>query len=191
MYKTADHTALLIVDMINDLSFPGGEKLAPPATLAARHIRALKDQLQPSGVPVIYANDNFGKWRSDISEEIDRVRDSGSRGRALLEYLVPTCEDYVVLKPRHSAFFATPLDTLLNELQVNRLILTGIATDSCILFSAYDAYMRGYQLWIPEDCTAAESEESCESALRLAARVLGADTASSLTGQFTEPELPF
>lgn len=189
MFTTFDHTALLIIDMINDFSFSGGERLVSPATVAARHIRALKDQLLPFGVPVIFANDNFGKWRSASNEEIERV--GHSPGRAVLDYLTPTPTDYVVLKPRHSVFFATPMDILLKSLHIRRLILTGITTDSCVLFSAYDAYMREYELWIPEDCTAAGTEAARDHALALAGRVLKASTTGSVPDSSLEPELPF
>jgi nicotinamidase-related amidase len=81
-----------------------------------------------------------------------------------------------VLKPRHSAFFGTPLEFLLDELAVNQLILTGLSTDSCIMFTAHDGYLRKYDLWIPRDCVAAEKDDYQDAALEHMERTMKAAT---------------
>jgi nicotinamidase-related amidase len=151
---TAD-VALLIIDMINDMEFEGGEQLLAHALPVARQIATLKRQAREANIPVIYANDNFGRWRSDFRQVVDHCLSAPVRGAPVARLVVPDPDDYFVLKPKHSAFFSTTLETLLRYLNAKKLILTGIATDSCVLFTAHDAYMRDYELYVPEDCVAA------------------------------------
>ncbi|MBD2754019.1 cysteine hydrolase family protein [Spirosoma validum] len=171
--------ALLIIDMINDLEFPGGDELAEPARVAAEHIAVLKRRAKALGIPVIYVNDNFGRWRSDFKEAVDHVRNDGVRGEFLASILSPESDDYVVLKPKHSSFYVTTLDTLLVYLQTKHLILTGMTTDSCILFTANDAYMRDFNISIPSDCVAAIKPTYTNDALAYMKRLLGADVTPS------------
>ena len=172
-------TALLIIDVINDLEFAGGEALLQHAVPMAKHIATLKRQVKRVRIPVIYANDNFGRWRSDFHRLVRHVRDNDCRGRPLVDLLVPEEDDYCVLKPKHSGFFHTTLDLLLKYLQVTTLIITGIQTHICVLFTANDAYIRDLELMIPSDCVAAEQREDHEYALRLMRQVLKADTRPS------------
>ena len=171
--------ALLIIDMINDLEFPDGERFLKPSVKAAKQIAALKRRAKALAMPVIYVNDNFGRWRSDFKEVVEHCMNDGVRGQPLAERLYPASDDYFVLKPKHSAFFATTLDTLLDYLKVNHLILTGISADICILFSAKDAYMREFALSVPGDCLAADTPAHTKMALTYMQRVLGADTTPS------------
>lgn len=166
--------ALMIIDMINDLEFDGGERLEQRAIEAARRTAALRTRCQEAGVPVIYANDNFGRWRSDFRQVVDRVLHDGVRGQPLAELLEPAGNDYFVLKPKHSAFFETTLETLLRYLGVRRLILTGITGDICVKLTANDAYMRDYEILIPVDCTASIDPDENEHALAYCERVLKA-----------------
>jgi nicotinamidase-related amidase len=171
--------ALLLVDMINDLEFEDGEKLLAPALEAARRTAALKRRARDAGIPVIYANDNFGRWRSDFRQVVEHVLHDGVRGQPLAEILAPDADDYFVLKPKHSAFFATTLDTLLSYLGARRLVIAGFATDICVLFTANDAYMRDFALHVPADCVAANSAAQTAEALDFMARVLKVDTTAS------------
>ena len=171
--------ALLVIDMINDLEFEDGERIEHAAIAAAERIHALKERCKAAGVPVIYANDNFGRWRSDFRQVVDRVLHDGVRGRPLVELLEPDEDDYFVLKPKHSAFFETTLETLLRYLGVRRLILTGITGDICVKLTANDAYMRDYEILIPVDCTASIDADENEHALRYCERVLKAELVSS------------
>lgn len=171
--------ALLIIDMINDLEFPGGDEFLEPVKRVAESICALKQRVKEQNIPVIYANDNFGRWRSDFNEVVEHVLTDGVRGRYLAEVLKPEKDDYFVLKPKNSAFYETTLDMLLTYLKVKHLILTGVSTDSCVLFSANDAYMRDIKLSIPADCVASIKPAHTQDALAYMNRVLKADTTPS------------
>ncbi len=164
--------ALLIIDYINDLEFEGGDRLQQPAIEAAERTARLRQRCRAAGIPVIYANDNFGRWRSDFRQVVERVLHDGVRGQRLAELLMPEADDYFVLKPKHSAFFETTLETLLRYLGVQRLVLTGIAGDICVKLTANDAYMRDYAMWIPADCTASIDPQENEHALAYCERVL-------------------
>lgn len=168
-------SVLLIVDFINPLDFEGSENIADSAVQAARQTAALRRRLSATGVRSVYANDNYGLWASDFKSLWQRCAGLGGAPGQIAKLVSPRVKDYAVLKPRHSAFYATPLDILLQQLHCKRLIVTGLAADSCILFSAMDAYLRGYSLWIPQDCVAAESVDARDKALELMARTLKAD----------------
>lgn len=150
--------ALLIIDVINDLDFPGGENVLPWALRAAPRIASVRAAARASGVPVIYANDNFGHWRSTFGDVFKYCTRPSARGREVSRKLKPTRDDYFILKPRHSAFFATSLVPLLDSLKTKRVIFAGMATNLCVLFSAHDAHMHGYELVVLSDCCAAESD---------------------------------
>ncbi len=152
--------ALLIIDMISAWDFPNAGRLAAAAAAIAPRIAAFKQRCEAAGVPAIYVNDNHGYWRSDFGQLVllSMQKDNGP-GRRIVEALRPGPDDYSVLKPKHSAFFATPLDLLLRHLRVNSLVLTGVATDQCIVMSATDARMRDYEVVVPQDCVAAPTAE--------------------------------
>lgn len=171
--------ALLMIDVINDLEFDDGDKLLQFALPMSERLAKLKQYFCQAGLPVIYANDNFGRWKSDFRFQVEHCLDSNVRGKPIVEQLKPIDDDYFVLKPKHSAFFATTLDVLLEHLRIERLIITGMATDICVLFTGNDAYMRDYQVAVPSDCVAANTQEQSAAALRLMQRVLKADTRDS------------
>jgi nicotinamidase-related amidase len=172
-------TALLLVDVINDMDFPGSETLVRQAEPMARRLVALKKRAAAAGIPSIYINDNFGKWRSDFRRLVDHCTHDGVPGREVARILQPSEDDYFVLKPKHSAFYDTTLDTLLGYLQTDTVILTGISGNICVLFSANDAYMRDLQLYVPSDCTVSNTKEDNDYALNQMRTVLKADTTSS------------
>ena len=167
--------ALLLIDVINDLEFPGSELLTEQVMAIAENIAALKRAARQSGIPVIYVNDNFGKWRSDFSKLIAHCLEDDVRGRPLVQLLQPDQEDYFVLKPKHSGFFSTTLDTLLAYLQTKTIILAGIAGNICVLFTAHDAFMRDFHLIIPSDCVASNTPEENRYALEHMCKVLQAN----------------
>jgi nicotinamidase-related amidase len=171
--------ALILIDLINDLEFEGGRKLLKPAVRAAAAIAKLKQKARAQGVPVIYANDNFGRWRSDFRETVKHVLEDGVRGQPLAELLQPEHDDYFVLKTKHSAFYATTLELLLQYLKAKRVILTGVSGDMCVLFTAADAYMRDLEILVPEDCIASVSAVENRKALQYMKRVFRADTRAS------------
>jgi len=171
--------ALLLIDWINDLEFDSAEKLFPVAFAAARATASLRRRAKQAGVPVIYCNDNFGKWRSDFRTLLEHCLNDDVRGRPIAELLAPDEHDYFVLKPKHSGFHSTSLDVLLAHLGASTLILTGIAGNFCVLFTAQDAYMRDFKLVVPRDCTASEEESDNRHALEHMAKVCKADTGPS------------
>ena len=171
--------ALLLIDWINDLEFDGGDKLLPPALAAAKATAALRRRAKQAGVPVIYCNDNFGRWRSDFRSLLEHVLGDEVRGQPIAKLLAPDEQDYFVLKPKHSGFHSTTLDVLLNHLGADTLILTGIAGNFCVLFTAQDAYMRDFHLIVPRDCLASEQDADNRHALEHMAKICKADTGAS------------
>lgn len=169
--------ALLLIDVINDFEFPGGDRLARQARPLATHLAELRAKARAANVPCIYANDNFGRWRSDFSAQVGHCLHDGVRGEFLAAALRPAPEDYFVLKPKHSAFYQTCLELLLRHLGVKTLVIAGIATDNCVLFSASDAFLRGHQVLIAEDGCAALTASAHKQALEHMRRVLKADHA--------------
>ncbi|MBS7456984.1 cysteine hydrolase family protein [Coralloluteibacterium stylophorae] len=151
------HTALVVIDMIGDFAFPGGAALARRAQPVAHAIADLKRRLGRHGVPTIYANDNYGHWRSDFRDIVARCGGADSLGAPVVDALRPTSEDYFVIKPRHSAFYGSPLEMLLDSLDVRVLVLAGMAGDRCVLATAADAHMRGFRMLAPADCVLSES----------------------------------
>src|SRR4026208_506917 len=170
--------ALLLIDVINDFDFPEADQLSKHARPMARNLLRLKRRAQKAGVPVVYVNDNFGRWKSDFRRTVEHCARHGP-GREVVELLRPEENDYFVLKPKHSGFFSTTLETLLRYLETQGLILTGIAGNFCVLFTANDAYMRDFNLFVPLDCTVSNSKKENDSALALMRKFLKADTRSS------------
>ncbi|MBL8286545.1 MAG: cysteine hydrolase [Rubrivivax sp.] len=171
---------LLLVDFINPLNFAGAERLAPRAVAAATACARLRRRVRRQGLQTIYANDNYGVWRADFADLWRRCSRAPGAPGAVARTLRPLAGDCTLLKPRHSAFHGTALDLLLRQLACRRLIVTGLAADSCVLFTAMDAYLRGYELWVPEDCTAAETAEDERAALAQMQRVLKAHTRAAI-----------
>jgi nicotinamidase-related amidase len=179
--------ALLLIDVINDLDFPEGEQLLKFAEPMAARISALARRARKVGVPVVYVNDNFGRWRSDFKAHVGHCLKDGGRGASIVRLLQPEKTDYFVLKPKHSGFFSTTLDTLLEYLDVETVILTGIAANICVLFTANDAYMRDLKLIVPSDCVASNTQELNDYALMQMETVLKADVRSE--AELTTEEL--
>ena len=171
--------ALLIVDMISDWTFPDAGKLLPPSAAVAPQIAAFKARCRRAGVPVIYANDNRGQWRSDFRDVVQHSLAAGGQGARITELLLPDEDDYFVLKPKHSAFFATPMELLLRHLQARRLILTGVASDQCVVMTAEDARMRDYEVVVPQDCVASQTPARNRRALAHFEEVMDIRTTAS------------
>ena len=172
-------TVLLLVDVINDFDFPQGRDLLRFAVPAARRILALKKRLRARGIPTVYVNDNFGRWQSDFKKQVEKCVSEESIGAPVARLLIPGENDYFVLKPKHSAFFSTSLDVLLEYLGAKKLIVTGFAGDICVLFTANDAYMRDYELIVPSDCVASETAAANKNACQQMKRFLKADVRPS------------
>jgi nicotinamidase-related amidase len=169
--------ALLIVDVINDFNFPEAKQLLRYAPAMARKLAKLKARAKKAGIPVVYVNDNFGRWRSDLRSLVEHCL--AGKGPEIVHLLRPEEDDYFVLKPKHSGFFSSTLETLLQYLEAEELIITGIAGNYCVLFTANDAYMRDYKLLVPADCTVSNTARENRDALNLMRKYLKADTRPS------------
>lgn len=182
-------TALLILDLISDFAFDDGAKIARAAVPVAKRIARLKVRAKAARVPVIYVNDGLGRWRSDFPGLVRHCSREASRGAPIVEAIAPAADDYCVLKPKHSGFYATPLETLLDFIGAKRLILTGVSSHQCVLFTANDAYVRDLALSIPRDCISARNRRDTGLALEYFTRVLGADVRASTALRFGRSRL--
>lgn len=172
--QPGNKTALLIIDMINPFDFEGGDAVRRAAEPVARTLAALRQAADAADVPTIYVNDNFGQWHSEKSRLVEHARPSLADGA-----IEPRERDYFIIKPQFSGFYSTNLAVLLPKLGVRRLILTGVATEICVLFTAGDAHMRDYALWVPEDGVVAIDPDQGAGALAIMRSVIGAETAST------------
>jgi nicotinamidase-related amidase len=171
---------LLLIDYINPLNFPGAEKLAKPALAAARATARLRDAMVAEKVQVIHANDNYGVWQSDFQSLVAQCCARDDTSGEIARLIAPGPRDITLLKPRHSAFFCSALELLLKEMGARELILTGLATDICVQMTAADAFLRGYErIWVPSDCTAAETTKAKTASLAYMRDVLKCDVRSS------------
>ena len=178
------NTALLILDMLSEFRFPDARSILPAAVRIAPRIARLRAHAHAVGLPVIYVNDTRGKWESDQGAFVRRCRAAGARGSDIARQLEPAPEDYFIFKPRHSAFYATPLTELLETLGAVNLILTGLTSHQCVLFSAADAYVRKFRLIVPQDCIGAPTAAHNRHALFVLEESLAARTPLSASLRF-------
>ncbi len=176
-----DHasTALLLIDVINDFEFENGERLLELALPVGKQIAKLKAAAKKAGIPVLYVNDNFGKWQSDLNKIVAHCLEDGVAGEPFVRLVLPDEDDYFVLKPKHSGFYCTSLELVLEHVGATNLILAGIAGNNCVLFTANDAYMRDFKIFVPADCVVSETEEENQYALKQMKKVLKADVRES------------
>ncbi len=176
--------ALLLIDVINDFDFPESDAMLPTAVEAARRIAELKERAETAGIPAIYVNDNFGRWRSDFKAQIEHCLSPKSKGKEIVRQLIPKSDDYFVLKPKHSGFYSTNLELLLEHLEIDTLILTGFAGNICVMFTANDAYMRNYKWLSPKIARLQTRTKKNRFAFRQMQQLLKANTSSSITLEF-------
>ncbi|WP_421382483.1 isochorismatase family cysteine hydrolase [Bacillus salacetis] len=170
-------SALLIIDILNPFDFDHGDTLANHTEKIVEPLQTLRSSCRQSRVPVIYINDHYNLWQADLKKIYEKCLNDASR--PVIEPLKPGEEDYFLIKPKHSAFYGTALNTLLHTLKVETLILSGIAGNICVLFTANDAYMREFNLVIPQDCIASVSEDDNQYALEMMRNVLKAEIVDS------------
>jgi nicotinamidase-related amidase len=163
---------LLLIDFINPLDFPGAEKLAPPALPAARAAARLRERFDREQAAVVYANDNYGVWQSDFHSLVAQCISRDDTSGEIARLLAPRATDITLLKPRHSAFYGSPLELLLKQMGAQELVLCGLATDMCVQMTAADAFLRGFSVWVPSDCTAAETPAAKAASLKYMREVL-------------------
>ena len=172
MNHQLSQTAVLFIDLINHFNFDGGDNLFQHTKEIAPNLKKLKNFAKKHELPIIYVNDHYKLWETDSNLLIEHCWNEKSR--ELLEPLKPEKGDYFLIKPQHSAFFQTPLQSLLEDLGRRRLIMAGIAGDICILFTGQDAYMQQYDMWIPKNCMASETKTGNDHALTLMKDVMNA-----------------
>jgi len=180
--RRRNKTALLLVDFINLFDFYGASKLASRAVTAARRTAVLKERARALDIPRIYINDNFGDWARPFDRLVVECLAQKGPSATIAAALQPGAGDVAILKPRHSAFYGTPLDFILDEYGISRLILTGIAADSCVVATALDAHVRQFKLRIPCDCVAADTLAHERAVLTHMQRTLRADIRPSRQG---------
>jgi nicotinamidase-related amidase len=164
--------ALLLVDLINHFDHADGDRLLRSFRTRVAGMQLAIEHARDSGVPVIYVNDNAGRWDSDSRALVRSAVEEG-RGGELIGLLVPRDEDRFVLKPRYSAFDHTPLAILLAELKIERLLLAGAATEGCVVQTAIDARELGFKVTILSDACATNDEHLESIALQYAEQVGG------------------
>jgi nicotinamidase-related amidase len=177
--------ALLLIDVLTTFQFPDGDAILQGALTIRDSLVRLKARARKVGIPVLYVNDNFGDWRSE--KEVLMGRCLEAKGAQFVKPLLPDSEDYFVLKPMHSAFYMTPLEVLLKHLEVETLILTGLTSNSCITITAHDANMRGFDIYIPPDCSCARNAEEHKQALAQLEAMAGANLKRSTLLKLPSP----
>lgn len=182
--KKAKGQVILVIDMINDFKFPDGRKLAKQAVKIATPLSQLLHRARQAKIPIVYVNDNFGQWRSDLNAQIKHCKTNSELARPILDQVLPAKGDYYVLKPKHSGFYASPLALLLENFHAKTLILTGISTESCVLFTANDAYVRDYDIVVASDCVASIKPQAKTRALQQMEEALHARVVKSSSLRF-------
>jgi nicotinamidase-related amidase len=175
----------LLIDVINPFDFPGGAAFARRAIRVARAIARLRERATKAGLPVLYVNDNLGRWRSDIDALVDLCARPNQPGAPVVELLRPRPIDYVVLKSTLSGFYQTPLEAMLRLGGVRTVVLTGFAADNCVLLTAADAYMRDFRVVVARDCVGAKTPDALGRAFKAMIELFRARVVASTHLRFT------
>jgi len=170
-------TALVVIDMLNTYEHADADELVRSVKEVLPNMAALVARARDEGVEVIYVNDNYGAWNAGRSELVERA--SAGAHADLIEPIVPAEDTSFVVKARHSAFYETPLEYLLRQGEITRLVLIGQVTEQCILYSALDAYIRHFEVVVPPDAVAAIRPELHEAALEMMRLNMDASIVSS------------
>ena len=170
-------SALVVVDMLTTYDFEDGDDLATNVRETIPNIRTLLDRAADEDVPVIYVNDNYGDWNSSADELVQRGLDG--RFPDLVDPVRPPDGASFVIKARHTIFYGTPLEYLLAERDLDRLVLAGQVTEQCILYSALDAYVRQIEVAVPADACAHIHPDLADAALKMMQRNMRADVSPS------------
>jgi nicotinamidase-related amidase len=166
-------TALLGIDMLNPYEHEDADKLTESVEAALSGLRELRSRAADEDVLTIYVNDNHGDWESSRQERIEAAM--GGARPDLVEPVLPRDEHLFIAKTRHSIFYATPLEYILGQEDVDRLVLTGQVTEQCILYSALDAYLRHIDVTVPRDAVAHIFEDLAEASLTMMERNMHAE----------------
>jgi nicotinamidase-related amidase len=170
-----DGTALLVVDMLNPYEHEDADRLAESVRAAVPRIGGLIERAREEDVSVVWVNDNYGDWNSSAGELVRNAL--AGRHPELVEPLLPGDDDVFVLKTRHSVFFSTPLEYLLESLGIGRIVLTGQVTEQCILYSAVDGYVGHFEVAVARDGVAHIYEHLAEASFEMMERNMHAEIA--------------
>jgi nicotinamidase-related amidase len=150
--------ALLIIDMFNPLSFPGAERLAPNALAIAEPISSMARQLHQAGGHIFFVNDDVAKGGTTAAALQRAMEEHGGTSSAIARRLDTSLPSEVILKPQHSGFFQTRLDARLRALDLRSVFLVGVAADLCVMATAIDASMRGFEVQVVSNLVASETQ---------------------------------
>lgn len=170
-------TALLVVDMLNPYEHEHADRLAEHVAEALPGVEQLIERAAEAEAPTIWINDNFGDWNSS-AEELARRACEGAHPE-LVEPVLPRAGGSFVIKARHNAFYETPLEYLLDQMGVERIVIVGQVTEQCVLYSALDAYVRHFRVAVPRDAVAAIDDRLAAAALEMMERNMSAELGSS------------
>ncbi len=170
-------SALVVIDMLNTYDFDGGDELAANVEKIVPNIRRLLDRAREEDVPVIYVNDNYGDWNSSVDELLENALEG--RHPEVVEPIRPADDVAFVIKARHTIFYGTPLEHLLQSEGIDRLVMTGQVTEQCILYSALDAYVRHIEVAVPADAVAQIDDDLHRAALKMMEVNMDADVTPS------------
>ena len=167
-------TALIVTDMLNTYDHEDGDALAKSVRDVLPQIVDLRDQAKErEDVLLIYSNDNYDAWHSGRHDLVEQAM-NGSHPE-LVEPIAPTDPLPFIPKGRHSVFYQTAISHLLQIEDVKQVVMVGQVTEQCILYSALDAYLRGYELVVPRDAVACIDPDLAEAALKMMERNLHAE----------------
>ena len=166
-------TALIVVDMLNPYEHEDADKLVASVEETLPTLVALRDRVREEDVATIYVNDNHGDWESSRRQLIDAALE-GARPD-LVEPILPGDDDLFLAKTRHSIFYATPLEYILAQEDIDRLVIAGQVTEQCVLYSALDAYIRHLDVSVPRDGVAHIFENLADASLQMMERNMHAE----------------
>jgi nicotinamidase-related amidase len=165
--------ALVLVDVINDFGHEDGQALLESFRERLEGMRAAIGAAREREIPIVYANDNKGIWDGDSRRLVRHAVEKGLGGD-LVAAVAPQEDDRFVVKPRYSAFDHTPLALILRELEIERLLLAGTATEGCVVQSAIDGRELGFKISVLTDACATNDERLERIALEYLEEVVGA-----------------
>lgn len=183
--RVSKEAALLIVDMVSDFSFEDGDRLFKRSLQIVDNLALLKRRLKSMDAPVVYVNDELGHGRDKLNEDLYELERRSAEAAEILSLIKPDDDDHWISKPQRSGFYGTPLGSLLLSLEVSSVIVAGVTTDICVLFTAHDAYMRGYSVNVPSDCCTAVEDAHHDQALRFMKRVAKARLVPSTSDRWS------
>jgi len=178
-------TALIVIDMINAYEHEDAEALVPSVREALPVIRRLITRARRQNVDIVYVNDNFGRWRSNHDEILDVALHG--RHSDLVEPIRPDDSSMFVVKARHSIFYQTPLEYLLTQQHIDRVVLCGQVTEQCVLYSALDAHIRHFDVAVAADAVAHIHPDLADAALRMMQRNMAAQVLPGDRIDFAHP----